>query len=178
MRERAVQYVLDNMYNSKDPIEGAVLEKNVKVPFEDFCTFLLITYKNIAIEAHVEAGTKSYLFYYNNGLIGTYVPYKKLGCFGGIRIGSKNPLRKTADSYVKNPFKFDNGLDRNVLKEKIAQLESDPNIWPIIELYLDGEYNQDRMYEKIITHYGGPQEWNKNYANTLVSEVFDWESGY
>jgi len=177
MRERAVQYVLDNMYNSADPIEGAVFEKAVKVDFEDFCAFMLTAYRDISMEAQAEAGATVYLFYGRDGHIGTYVPYKKLGCFGGTIIGSKNPMREPGDPYVKNPFKFDNGLDRNVLKEKIAYLEGDPDIWPIIEGYLNGEYDQDKMYRKIISHYGSPREWNIKCADTLNREVSNWERG-
>jgi len=178
MREKAVQYVLDNMRNSDDPIQGAVFEKTVEVSFEYFCAFMLTAYRDIAMEAQVEAGATVYMFYDNNGHIGTYVPYRNSGCFGGTRIGSKNPMREHGDPLVKNPFRFDNGLDRNILREKIAQLENDPDVWPFIERYLDGEYNQDKMYEKIISHYSGPYEWNIRCAKALVAEVSDWERGY
>ena len=107
MKERAVQYILDNMYNSDDPIVGAVFEKSVKAYFEDFCVFMLSAYNHVTMEKEIEDGKMIYLFYNGDGAtdhIGTYIPSKKLGCFGGSRIGSKNPMRNPSDPDVKNPF--------------------------------------------------------------------------
>jgi hypothetical protein len=107
MKEKAVQIILDNMRDSEDPIVGSVFEKGVNAPFEDFCVFMLSAYKNVTIEKHNENGKNLYLFYDGPGAtdhIGTYIPYKNHGCFGGSRVGSRNEFRKPGDPVVSNPF--------------------------------------------------------------------------
>jgi hypothetical protein len=67
--------------------------------------------------------------------------------------------------------------DKNALKERIKlRGEDDPGIWAIIEGYLNGEYNKSAMYEKIISHYGGHQKWNRKCADILLWEIEDWEN--
>jgi len=110
MKERAVQYILDNMRDTNDPIDGAVFEKTVEASFEDFCVFMLTAYKNVTMEKQSEKGKMLYLFYDGPGAtdhIGTYIPFKKSGCFGGSRVGSHNLMRNPDDPDVKNPFVFE-----------------------------------------------------------------------
>jgi len=105
--QKSVQYILENMKDTADPVEGAAFEKTVETSFEDFCAFMLSAYDNVTMEKHTEAGSELYLFYNGDKAtdhIGSYIPFKKSGCFGGIRVGSKNSMRKPGDPDVKNPF--------------------------------------------------------------------------
>jgi len=114
MKERAVESILNNMRDTDDPIDGSVFEKMVEAPFEDFCVFMLFAYKNVTIEKHNEHGNILYLFYDGPGAldhIGTYIPFRKSGCFGGSRVGSKNQMRQPGDPDVKNPFKLNSLLN-------------------------------------------------------------------
>jgi len=46
-----------------------------------------------------------------NANIGSYIPFRNTGYFGGTRVGSKNQMRNPGDPDVKNPFnpgKFEN----------------------------------------------------------------------
>jgi len=107
MKERAVQIILDNMRNSDDPVVGAVFEKEVKTSFEDFCVFMLFAYKDVTMIRQNENGTAIYMFYNGDEAtdhIGTYVPSRITGYFGGSRVGSQNPMRDPDDPDVKNPF--------------------------------------------------------------------------
>ena len=62
-------------------------------------------------------------------------------------------------------------IDRNVLKERIQQsVEHSPEVWAIIEGYLDGEYTKSNMYDKLISFYGDLQNWNKQCAIILISK--------
>jgi len=111
MLERAIQGILDNMRDSDDPIEGAVFEKTVETSFEDFCAFMLSAYSPVTMERQMENGNTLYLFYNGDRAadhIGTYIPFKNTGCFGGLRVGSKNPWLKPGDPLLKDPLCFEN----------------------------------------------------------------------
>ena len=111
MKVNAVQNILDNMCNTDDPIQGAVFEKKVETTLEDFCLFILSSYNHVTMERRkAEDGNEFFTFYDGNRAenhIGTYIPFKKTGLFGGIRVGSKNPMRKPGDPDVKEPFNPD-----------------------------------------------------------------------
>ena len=61
--------------------------------------------------------------------------------------------------------------DRNVLKARINRLEDDPTVWSIVVGYLDGEYNQMVMYNRLLDNYGGVQKC----VDPIVWEIDDWE---
>jgi len=113
MKEIAIQNILEKMKDTADPVNGAVFEKTVETTLEDFCLFMLWNFDHVTMEVQTEFGNTLYLFYNGDSAtshIGTYIPFRKSGCFGGIRIGSNNPA--LADyawnigiGNVKNPFK-------------------------------------------------------------------------
>jgi len=107
MKEKVVRNILDKMRDTDDPIVGAVFEKSVKTSFGKFCVFMLTTYKHLTMETEKGNGASIYLFYNSDdatGHVGTYIPSKKSGYFGGSRVGSKNPMRNPGDPDVKEPF--------------------------------------------------------------------------
>ena len=107
MKIKAVQNILDKMRDAEDPIQGAVFEKTVEASLEDFCVFMLAVSRNVTMERQTEGGKTVYLFYNPTDHIGSYIPFKKSGCFGGSRVGSKNPMRNPGDPDIMKPFNPD-----------------------------------------------------------------------
>ena len=100
----ATQNILKRMKDTADPVHGAVFEKTVETDLGEFVDFIMSMFSNVAIEKINEYGKIVYLFFVGSKHIGSYIPGKKEGCFGGIRIGSQNPFLEPGNPPVKNPF--------------------------------------------------------------------------
>ena len=99
-----VQGILKSMEDTKDPEYGASFEKTVKATAEDFVLFMKAVYPRVKIEKHEG---EMQLFYRGRNHLGTYVAQSGVGYFGGIRIGSKNPMLKPGKPQVKNAFHYE-----------------------------------------------------------------------
>ena len=101
--------VIEKMVDTEDPVDGAVFEKMVETDAETFDSFIKACYPS-AIGVTEKEGD-NFMVIYNHeekGHVGTYVITRKIGYFGGSRVGSKNPFRKPGDPDVENPFCFEN----------------------------------------------------------------------
>jgi hypothetical protein len=105
-----VAMILERMTDTADPVNGSVFEKQIDTDIVSFDSFMRNAYKIDHVSLDTENGHLLAMYYGDrNGEyhhIGTFNFDISVGCFAGVRVGSKNPFREQGQPLVKFHFSY------------------------------------------------------------------------
>ena len=109
---RITDLVVKKMYDTEDPVVGAVFEKAVNTDIVEFDIFMKAVFPGCQGTTDTDNDGVTCILYHGDdenrpsGHIGTFNYNEQIGYFGGSRVGSNNPFRDPGDPAVKNPFVY------------------------------------------------------------------------